>query len=81
MNDCFSEGICEHRALKYLSAFEIGSKSIFIDFNKTTEADIRAYFGSIDISLLSDWTKHDYKDSRTNNVKTLSLKGNVLIFL
>ena len=61
VNYCFSEGIGEHRALKYLSTFKIIVKFISIDFDKATEEDIRAYVGSIEKSTLSDWTKHDYK--------------------
>jgi integrase/recombinase XerD len=63
VNYCFFEGIGENRALKYLSALKIVSKSINIDLDKATEADIRAYVGSIERSSLSEWTKHDYKVS------------------
>lgn len=63
VNYCFSEGIGEHRALKYLSTLKIVSKSISVDLDKASEADIRAYVGSVERSSLSDWTKHDYKVS------------------
>ncbi len=63
VNYCFSEGIGENRALKYLSTLKIVSKSINIDLDKATEADIRAYVGTIERSSLSEWTKHDYKVS------------------
>jgi len=56
VNYCFSEGIGENRALKYLSTLKIVSKSINIDLDKAAEADIRAYVGSIVRSSLSDWT-------------------------
>jgi hypothetical protein len=55
VNYCFSEGIGENRALKYLSTLKIVSKSIYIDLDKAAEADIRAYVGSIERSSLSDW--------------------------
>jgi integrase/recombinase XerD len=61
VNYCFSEGIGEHRALKYLSTLKIIANSILTDFDKATEEDIRAYIGSVQRSTLSDWTKHDYK--------------------
>lgn len=61
VNYCFSEGIGEHRALKYLSTLKIIAKSISTDFDEATEAEIRAYVGSIERSNFSDWTKHDYK--------------------
>jgi len=54
VNYCFSEGIGEHRALKYLSTLKIVAKSIFTDFDKATEDEIRAYVGSIERSALSD---------------------------
>jgi len=63
VNYCFFEGIGENRALKYLSTLKIVAKSITVDFDRATEADIRAYVGSIERSSLSDWTKHDYKVS------------------
>lgn len=63
VNYCFSEGIGENRALKYLSVLKIISRSINLDLDKATEADIRAYVGSIERSSLSEWTKHDYKVS------------------
>ena len=61
VNYCFSEGIGEHRVLKYLSTLKIIAKSLSTDFDKATEEEIRAYVGSIERSALSDWTKHDYK--------------------
>lgn len=61
VNYCFSEGIGEHRAHKYLSTLKIVANSISTDFDKATEDEIRAYVGSIERSSFSDWTKHDYK--------------------
>ena len=72
VNYCFSEGIGEHRALKYLSTLKIVAKSIFTDFDKATEDEIRAYVGSIERSALSDWTKHDYKVSLKKFYKWLN---------
>jgi len=72
VNYCFSEGIGEHRALKYLSTLKIVAKSIFTDFDKATEDEIRAYVGSIERSALSDWTKHDYKVSLKKFYKLLN---------
>ncbi len=61
VNYCFSEGIGEHRALKYLSTLKIMAEFISTNFDKATEDEIRAYTGSIERSTLSNWTKHDYK--------------------
>jgi integrase/recombinase XerD len=72
VNYCFSEGIGEHRAFKYLSTLKIVAKSTSVDFDKASEADIRAYVGSIERSYLSDWTKHDYKVSLKKFYKWLN---------
>lgn len=61
VNYCFSEGIGEHRGLKYLFTLKRIAKSLPTDLDKATEEEIRAYVGSIERSTLSDWTKHDYK--------------------
>lgn len=61
INYCFSEGIGDQRALKYLSTLKIIANALPTDFDKATEGEIRAYVGSIERSVLSDWTKHDYK--------------------
>jgi hypothetical protein len=60
INYCFSEGIGEHRGIKYLSTLKIIAKSLPTDLDKATEEDIRDYVGSIERSSLSDWTKHEY---------------------
>ena len=45
VNYCFSEGIGEHRGLKYLSMLKIIAKSLPTDFDKATEEEMRAYVG------------------------------------
>jgi len=55
-----------------LSTLKIVAKSIFTDFDKATEDEIRAYVGSIERSALSDWTKHDYKVSLKKFYKWLN---------
>ena len=55
-----------------MSTLKIVAKSIFTDFDKATEDEIRAYVGSIERSALSDWTKHDYKVSLKKFYKWLN---------
>jgi site-specific recombinase XerD len=58
---CFSEGLGEHRIVKYITTLKYISLSLQIDFEKTTERDIRRYVSSLERSNKSQWTKHDYK--------------------
>jgi integrase/recombinase XerD len=61
VNYCFSEGLSEHRVLKYLFTLKKIAKYIPSDFDKATEEEIREYVACLEVSSLSDWTKHDYK--------------------
>ena len=60
-NYCFSEGLSEHRVLKYAFMLKKIAKYILSDFDRVTEEIIREYVARLEISSLSDWTKHDYK--------------------
>jgi len=56
-----SEGLSEHRVLKYAFMLKNISKHIPTDFDRATEEIIREYVAHLEISSLSDWTKYDYK--------------------
>jgi len=58
---CFSEGLGEHRILKYITTLKYIALSLQIDFENATERDIRRYVSSLERSDFSQWTKHDYK--------------------
>jgi site-specific recombinase XerD len=58
---CFTEGLGEHRVLKYVSTLKSIALSLDIDFDKADEKDIRKYISSLERSDKSEWTKHDYK--------------------
>ncbi|MHB8100924.1 MAG: tyrosine-type recombinase/integrase [Methanosarcina sp.] len=61
VNYCFSEGLGEHRVLKYLFMLKKIAKYLPSDVDKATEEQIREYIAQLEVSNLSDWTKHDYK--------------------
>lgn len=58
---CFTEGLSEHRVLKYISTLKSIALSLEVDFDKADEKDIRKYISSLERSDKSEWTKHDYK--------------------
>jgi integrase/recombinase XerD len=58
---CFSEGLGEHRILKYITTLKYIAQSLQIDFEDATETDIRRYVSNLERSSQSQWTKHDYK--------------------
>jgi len=58
---CFSEGLGEHRIVKYITTLKYISLSLPTDFDKATERDIRRYVSNLERSNKSQWTKHDYK--------------------
>ncbi|KKH50161.1 tyrosine-type recombinase/integrase [Methanosarcina sp. 1.H.A.2.2] len=58
---CFSEGLGEHRILKYITTLKYIALSLQVDFEDATERDIRGYVSSLERSDFSQWTKHDYK--------------------
>jgi len=47
--------------LKYLFTLKKITKYLLSDFDKATEEEIREYIVRLEVSSLSDWTKHDYK--------------------
>jgi integrase len=61
IDDCFSEGLGEHRILKYITTLKYISISLSTDFDKVSERDIRRYVAILERSNKSQWTKHDYK--------------------
>jgi site-specific recombinase XerD len=58
---CFSEGLGEHRILKYITTLKYIAQSFQIDFEAATETDVRRYVSELERSSQSQWTKHDYK--------------------
>ncbi|MDG6243594.1 MAG: site-specific integrase [Methanolobus sp.] len=58
---CFTEGVSEHRVLKYISKLKSIALSIEVDFDKADEKVIRRYIANLERSDKSEWTKHDYK--------------------
>lgn len=58
---CFTEGLGEHRVLKYISTLKNIALSLNLDFDKADEKEIRKYISSLERSDKSEWTKHDYK--------------------
>lgn len=58
---CFSEGLGEHRIVKYITTLKYIAQSLQIDFEEATESDIRRYISNLERSRQSQWTKHDYK--------------------
>lgn len=58
---CFTEGLSEHRVLKYISTLKSIALSLEVDFDKADEKAIRKYISSLERSNKSEWTKHDYK--------------------
>ncbi len=68
VNYCFSEGLDEHRVLKYAFTLKNIAKYILSDFDRVTEEEIRESIACLEISSLSDWTKHDYKVTLRNSI-------------
>ena len=58
---CYSEGLGEHRILKYITTLKYIAQSLQAEFEKATERDIRRYVSILERSSKSQWTKHDYK--------------------
>jgi integrase/recombinase XerD len=58
---CFSEGLGEHRILKYITTLKNIAQPLQINYDKATERDIRRYVSNLERSSQSQWTKHDYK--------------------
>ncbi|TGC07023.1 tyrosine-type recombinase/integrase [Methanolobus halotolerans] len=58
---CYTEGLTDHRALKYLSSLKQIAQSIDCDFTEVTEKELKKLVSEIERSGKSEWTKHDYK--------------------
>jgi site-specific recombinase XerD len=58
---CYTEGLTDHRVLKYLSTLRQIAQSIGCDFDKVTEKELKKLVSELERSAKSDWTKHDYK--------------------
>ncbi|MDN5310701.1 MAG: integrase/recombinase XerD [Methanolobus sp.] len=69
---CFTEGLSEHRVLKYISTLKSIALSLEVDFDKADEKAIRKYISSLERSNKSEWTKHDYKIALKKFYKWLS---------
>jgi integrase/recombinase XerD len=52
---CFSEGLGEHRILKYITTLKYIAQSLQIDFEEATESDIRQYISKLERSSQSQW--------------------------
>ncbi len=58
---CYTEGLTDHRVLKYLSSMRQIAKSIGCDFDKVTEKELKKLVSELERSVKGEWTKHDYK--------------------
>ncbi len=60
---CFSEGLSQHRILKYISILKCIAIQIQIDFDKIEKRDLYIFISDLERSDKSEWVKHDYKIS------------------
>lgn len=58
---CYTEGLTDHRVLKYVSSLRQIAQSIDCDFDKVTEKEVKKVVSQLERSDKSDWTKHDKK--------------------
>jgi integrase len=61
VENCFVEGLGQHRILKYISTLKIIAIQINIDFDKVEKRDLFTFISKLEQSNKSDWLKHDYK--------------------
>jgi site-specific recombinase XerD len=61
IDECFIEGIGDHRIIKYLSVLKLIAESMNKDFDKIDIPALKRYIITLERSNLSEWTKHDYK--------------------
>ncbi|WP_292387987.1 tyrosine-type recombinase/integrase, partial [Methanosarcina sp. UBA5] len=58
---CFTEGLSQHRILKYISALKMIALKIQLDFDKIEKRDLLVFISELERSERSQWLKHDYK--------------------
>ena len=61
VENCFMEGLGQHRILKYISTLKMIASQIEIDFDKIEKRDLFIFISKLEQSNKSDWLKHDYK--------------------
>ena len=58
---CFTEGLSQHRILKYISALKMIALKTQLDFDKIEKKDLFMFISELERSDRSQWLKHDYK--------------------
>ncbi|MFA0823807.1 MAG: tyrosine-type recombinase/integrase [Methanomethylovorans sp.] len=61
VDECFIEGIGDHRIIKYVSVLKCIAQSMNKDFDKIDIPALKRYVITLERSDKSEWTKHDYK--------------------
>lgn len=61
VENCFIEGLGQHRILKYISTLKMIAIEINIDFDKIEKRDLFIFVSKLEQSDKGDWLKHDYK--------------------
>jgi Site-specific recombinase XerD len=61
VGNCFTEGLSQHRVLKYISALKMIALKIQLDFDKVEKRDLFIFVSELERSDRSQWLKHDYK--------------------
>ncbi|NPE28197.1 tyrosine-type recombinase/integrase [Methanococcoides sp. SA1] len=61
IDKCFSEGLGEHRVLKYISTLKNIALDLNLDLDNVKKEDIEKYISRLERSGKSEWSKHDYK--------------------
>ncbi|WP_049890858.1 site-specific integrase [Methanohalobium evestigatum] len=60
-DECFTQGLGEHRVLKYISTLKNIALNIDVDFDEVDKREMKKYISKLERSNKSEWTKHDYK--------------------
>jgi integrase/recombinase XerD len=61
VENCFMEGLGQHRILKYISTLKMIAIQINVDFDKVEKGDLFLFISKLEQSDKSEWLKHDYK--------------------
>jgi integrase/recombinase XerD len=61
VENCFMEGLGQHRILKYISTLKMIATQINTDFDKVEKRDLFIFISELEQSDKSEWLKHDYK--------------------
>jgi integrase/recombinase XerD len=61
VENCFVEGLSQHRVLKYISSLKMIAIQINVDFDKIEKRDLFVFISELEKSDRSEWLKHDYK--------------------